>query len=200
MSVEYEPIPVLPMDLHSSGLDEKKTASFSSTHPCYEEDRHRCSQPQRCHGSRLKRVLIPAIMAFLALGASLAVLCILDGLLDGGISGGLLRRATDGTNSGNDSFVNNKFYLIVIFVGLFVVIMLAICLSAWCCKGNTTNHSFLPWLLISFNAKVPSKIPYVVHVTFAHAVEVWLVWSVSDVDYAQKASNRRNGLDLFPPQ
>jgi len=34
------------------------------------------------------------------------------------------------------SNVRPKVYLIVIFVGLLVVVILAIMLSAWCCKGE----------------------------------------------------------------
>jgi len=36
-----------------------------------------------------------------------------------------------------------KVYLVVIFVGLLVVIILAIMLSAWCCKGKQLRKRLL---------------------------------------------------------
>ena len=69
---------------------------------------------------------------------------------------GLVTRAVSDTTTGNEStftqhkcesksfflsspssyYVSPKVYLIVIFVGLLVVVILAIMLSAWCCKGE----------------------------------------------------------------
>jgi len=39
-------------------------------------------------------------------------------------------------SSQSSYYVSPKVYLIVIFVGLLVVVILAIMLSAWCCKGE----------------------------------------------------------------
>ncbi|EFI26547.1 hypothetical protein CC1G_15760 [Coprinopsis cinerea okayama7 len=52
------------------------------------------------------------------------------------------------TGSGGDSpFTSQKLYLIVIFVGLFVVLVLGIMLSVWCCKGAFKNPLCCPCYL-----------------------------------------------------
>ncbi|KIK56490.1 hypothetical protein GYMLUDRAFT_782470 [Collybiopsis luxurians FD-317 M1] len=150
MSVEYEPVPVQPMDLYSVrlvGLDEKNAHSHLHFHQEGAHDFSSCRHPQKCHSSRLKRVLVPVVMTLVTLGALFAVSCFLDAFVGEGIGGGLLKRATDGSGSGNDSFVNRKFYLIVIFVGLLVVVILGICLSAWCCRGSFENPLCCPCYL-----------------------------------------------------
>ncbi|KAF8492257.1 hypothetical protein JB92DRAFT_1244061 [Gautieria morchelliformis] len=93
-----------------------------------------------CHYTRLRRLAIPAILVILTT-AALIFLEISD--FDSG-AGGLLRRATDGTNS---SFVKNKLYLIVVIVGLFVVFIAGIALSFWCCKGSFENPCCCPCYL-----------------------------------------------------
>jgi len=74
-----------------------------------------------------------------------------------GASGGMLKRgveptinavdATTSTGSGQSSFIRRKLYLIVVFVGLFVCIVLAVMLSAWCCKGAFKNPLCCPCYL-----------------------------------------------------
>ncbi|KAF9037016.1 hypothetical protein BDZ89DRAFT_1061713 [Hymenopellis radicata] len=90
---------------------------------------------KRCHAVRMLRFLIPLLVVFLGLLALLGLSCYVRfdpfGFMDG--TAIFSRAVDDGTNSGN-SFTDNKLYLIVIFVGLFVVLILGICLSAWCCK------------------------------------------------------------------
>ena len=56
-------------------------------------------------------------------------------------------------SSPSSHYVNPKVYLIVIFVGLLVVVILAVMLSAWCCKGE--QPQFL--LFLSCLTKVYQK-------------------------------------------
>ncbi|KAG2066639.1 hypothetical protein BDR04DRAFT_1106457, partial [Suillus decipiens] len=39
------------------------------------------------------------------------------------------------TMRSSSSFTNKKLYLIIIFVGLLLVLLVAIMLSFWCCQG-----------------------------------------------------------------
>ncbi|RXW23727.1 hypothetical protein EST38_g2140 [Candolleomyces aberdarensis] len=78
----------------------------------------------------------------------------LAGLTTGG--GDLVRRAAEagasaatdaGTGSGNNPIVDKKYYLIIIFVGLVLVLFAGIMLSAWCCKGAFRNPLCCPCYL-----------------------------------------------------
>ncbi|KAJ6600457.1 hypothetical protein DFH09DRAFT_1271278 [Mycena vulgaris] len=104
-----------------------------------------------CHNTRLRRLLVPALLSLLALAALGALLCVLSDA-PGDIVEGLfhVKRAVngDGSNSGTESaFTKNKLYLVVVFVGLFVVVILAVMLSAWCCKGAFENPCCCPCYL-----------------------------------------------------
>ncbi|KAF6751920.1 hypothetical protein DFP72DRAFT_906496 [Ephemerocybe angulata] len=46
--------------------------------------------------------------------------------------------AATGADGSGSIFVDRKLYLIIIFVGLVVVVIFGIMLSAWCCKGSQT--------------------------------------------------------------
>lgn len=127
-------------------------------HQCEHGQQTSFSEHDNCHNFRLRRFLLPAILVFVALGGILAWSC-MRGMPGWGAD--LMARAlTDGSTSGESSFMKNKrqlaplthdfllinynliilraliVYLIVVFVGLFVVVILAIMLSAWCCKGQ----------------------------------------------------------------
>ncbi|CAE7231690.1 unnamed protein product [Rhizoctonia solani] len=106
-----------------------------------------CCGKNKCHARRL-RVLLPALLALLTI-ASLAIwLWCSDGLgdLSADVASSLWKRQSS-TSSGESSFVKNKLYLIVIFVGLFVCLILAIMLSAWCCKSSFENPLCCPCYL-----------------------------------------------------
>ncbi|CDO72034.1 hypothetical protein BN946_scf184943.g69 [Trametes cinnabarina] len=62
------------------------------------------------------------------------------------MAGFVKRQAVDNGN-GQDTFVHRKYYLIVVFVGLFLVFLAAICLSAWCCRGVFENPLCCPCYL-----------------------------------------------------
>ena len=66
-------------------------------------------------------------------------------------------------------------YLIIVFVGLFLVFLAAICLSAWCCRGR-----FRAFLVIEVDTtdiryeQVLSRTRYAAHAMFARGVVVWV--------------------------
>ncbi|KAJ6535055.1 hypothetical protein B0H19DRAFT_1184817 [Mycena capillaripes] len=110
---------------------------------------------KHCHNGSLKRILFPALMAIVALCGIFALFCFLgDGLADPGeMIEGLfhVKRAVDGgsgSGSGTESaFTKHKLYLIVVFVGLVVVVILGVMLSAWCCRGAFENPCCCPCYL-----------------------------------------------------
>lgn len=104
------------------------------------------------HSSRLRVLLFPALLTLLGLLAFLALSCAysagdLFGTLGTGIAGDLARRATGDTTTNNGPFIDRKLYLIIIFVGIVVVIILGIMLSAWCCRGAFENPLCCPCYL-----------------------------------------------------
>ncbi|KAJ7458731.1 hypothetical protein B0H11DRAFT_2317459 [Mycena galericulata] len=129
-------------------LDEKSPAYYA--HSRDDDSDTQWSAPARashthtpCHTSRLKR-LLPAILLTLLLLSGLLALAYLLGDTDPGelIDGVLhVKRAVTGSGSGGSSFTRRKLYLIVVFVGLFVVLVLAVMLSAWCCRGTPPTRS-----------------------------------------------------------
>ncbi|KAJ7484033.1 hypothetical protein B0H11DRAFT_2231765 [Mycena galericulata] len=75
--------------------------------------------PTPFHTTRLKRLLLPALLAL----SGLLVLAVLLGDTD---SAELV-----------DAFPHVKLYLILVFVRLLVMLILAVMLSVWCCRGVT---------------------------------------------------------------
>jgi len=107
------------------------------------------SDHRHCHNGRLRRFLVPALIAFVLLAGLFTFSCMDGSSLSGWGTEGLVSRAiTNGTNNGTGgSFIHNKLYLIVIFVGLLVVVVLAVMLSAWCCRGAFENPLCCPCYL-----------------------------------------------------
>ncbi|KAM5545748.1 hypothetical protein V8D89_000786 [Ganoderma adspersum] len=60
------------------------------------------------------------------------------------VLGDLMKRQSDGTTGSSSTFVSHKYYLIIVFVGLVLVVLAAICLSAWCCRGVFENPLCCP--------------------------------------------------------
>jgi len=109
---------------------------------------------RRCHNSRLKRYLLPALALLLLLFGLMAISCMqgYDSILSewgSGAGEGLFSRALGSgtTNGTGSSFTHRKLYLIVIFVGLFLVLVLGVMLSAWCCRGSFENPLCCPCYL-----------------------------------------------------
>ncbi|KAF8151353.1 hypothetical protein B0H34DRAFT_678003 [Crassisporium funariophilum] len=121
-------------------------APHAHTHEADENACNQCDAPpsehRGCHNATLRRLFLPAIIALLLLGGLLAYGCA-SGHGAPAWMDGLVRRAVgDGTSSSGTGgpFVNRKLYLVVIFVGLLVVVILAVMLSAWCCKVILMSH------------------------------------------------------------
>ncbi|KAJ8072748.1 hypothetical protein PM082_016307 [Marasmius tenuissimus] len=134
-------------DLHTHPGDEK----HCSQHQQLESYGGHCEADQpchrRCHKDRLRRVLIPVVATILGVAALFALSCFFDLSEVIGIgTEGLMKRAT-GEGTGENTFISRKYYLIVIFVGLVVVVLLGICLSFWCCKSSFENPLCCPCYL-----------------------------------------------------
>ena len=67
-------------------------------------------------------------------------------------------------------------YLVVIFVGLLVVLVLAVMLSAWCCRGIVflSPSELLFFLTVSFVRQDRLKTPCVALAICAPAAEAWV--------------------------
>ncbi|KAJ7757986.1 hypothetical protein B0H16DRAFT_1527762 [Mycena metata] len=150
------------MDLYAD-TDEKTRVFHDSHDHLHDHDdtetlqwsaRPNAAGHKHCHNGRLKRFLIPALVAIVALSGLFAVLCFLgesvgdpSEMLEGLFQ---VKRAVDGgdsTGSTGSTFTKHKLYLIVVFVGLFVVLVLGVMLSAWCCKGAFENPCCCPCYL-----------------------------------------------------
>ncbi|KAJ7443576.1 hypothetical protein FB451DRAFT_1568660, partial [Mycena latifolia] len=124
------------------------------------------SSHKACHNGRLRRILMPAMISLVALAGFIAE-----------IVGGLFQVKRAGTGDGSGStdsesaFTKHKLYLIVIFVGLLVVLILGVMLSAWCCKGAFENPCCCPCYLCACCGGLG-------------------VWSASDVACARRAWSR----------
>ncbi|KAL5513869.1 hypothetical protein ACEPAG_2630 [Sanghuangporus baumii] len=140
----YQPLPQDAMDTHSP----KEHAGQQCGHET------QCGSHKACHAARRRRLLLSAFI----IASILLLLGILGLMYTYGCSGmvemlgdgvGLIKRQTNG-NPNNDEdgvFVRNKLYLIVVFVGLFVCLVLAIMLAAWCCRGAFENPLCCPCYL-----------------------------------------------------
>jgi len=67
-------------------------------------------------------------------------------------------------------------YLVVIFVGLLVVLVFAVMLSAWCCKGIVflSPSELLSFLTVSFVRQDRLKTPCVALAICVPAAEAWV--------------------------
>ncbi|KAJ7616166.1 hypothetical protein DFH06DRAFT_1239312 [Mycena polygramma] len=144
---DHAPADEKPPAYHEHAHDQDEGAQWSlRTRPSLAGHKH-------CHNGRLRRILVPTLIAVVALAGLFALFCFLgDAFADPGeMMESLfhLKRAVDGdSGSGTEStFTKNKLYLIVVFVGLFVVVILAIMLSAWCCRGAFENPCCCPCYL-----------------------------------------------------
>lgn len=167
-SFKYSPVPVIEQPLpssklsldgtvHSPSLSEK---GFHAGCQHFADEPHSCeeggyahptsSNHRRCHNGRLHRFLLPAaIVSVVLLLLGCAMLAFNSSCLgyDSGMEGLVARALGSTTTSSGGTFTKNKLYLVVIFVGLLVVVILAIMLSAWCCKGAFKNPLCCPCYL-----------------------------------------------------
>ncbi|KAF8797825.1 hypothetical protein BYT27DRAFT_6925634 [Phlegmacium glaucopus] len=154
ISVTNQPQPSVNLDFKqpiATSPFREKSLEDAQNHHDYEMHHHSSSSSEHheCHKNRLRQLFLPAILALLVLGGLLAWTCVnWHGLSNLGIDNLVGRAVSDttSTNTGN-MFIHNKLYLIVLFVGLFVVLILGIMLSAWCCKGSFSNPLCCPCYL-----------------------------------------------------
>jgi len=154
-NVTRQPISLTSMDPYYH--DEKSRNPPACTSDDCECSNSDATSHRACHKSRLRQLLLPAFISVVTIAAIIFVSCINDlialGVFDSGDGAlGLGKRAlgardSSGTGTGDSSFVNNKLYLIIIFVGLFLVLIFAIMLSAWCCRGSFENPCCCPCYL-----------------------------------------------------
>ncbi|KAH0835546.1 hypothetical protein J3R83DRAFT_9248, partial [Lanmaoa asiatica] len=101
-----------------------------------------------CHQARIRRLLLPIVLLLVAVGATLVVSCVSDiDLFDLVSLGGDVNGSPLGKRQSTSSFTSNKLYLIIIFVGLFLVLIAGVMLSFWCCKGAFENPLCCPCYL-----------------------------------------------------
>ncbi|KAI0643448.1 hypothetical protein C8Q79DRAFT_915156 [Trametes meyenii] len=118
----------------------------------------------RCERARSRRVVTALLLATFSFGLFLLISFLWNaafnegswlsslGLVEDGSGSawtamsGFVKRAAD-NGSGQGTFVDKKYYLIIVFVGLFLVVLAAICLSAWCCRGAFENPLCCPCYL-----------------------------------------------------
>ncbi|KII84954.1 hypothetical protein PLICRDRAFT_45809 [Plicaturopsis crispa FD-325 SS-3] len=105
----------------------------------HDHESHACRK-----ASRLRRVLLPALLSVLALCAVLFVACMSDA--GDALGLGMGKRAENTSGSGN-TLVDKKYYLIIVFVGLLLVVIFGVMLSAWCCRGSFENPLCCPCYL-----------------------------------------------------
>lgn len=106
---------------HILPQDEKRphdhTGSSHTHGPSNCEDcESRAPCHRKCHGSRLRRFLVPALAALLTLSAVLALSCVTGFDFFGLAAGGLVKRATDPNGNTDGTFVNNKRALLLLYI------------------------------------------------------------------------------------
>jgi len=133
--------------------DEKRSPYFAHSHPhihdsgCEQSDLY---SHRTCHKSRRRRLVIHALLTLSALASIIAISCWNDIQTlnifgsDDGLQG-IGKRAVG--NSNGSTLVDKKYYLIIVFVGLVLVLIAGLCLSAWCCKGSFQNPLCCPCYL-----------------------------------------------------
>jgi len=172
--VTRQPMSLSSMDPYYEHDEKHHNPPPYAPHDCECADPNAPSH-RACHESRSRRLLIPALISTVTVIAIILISCIHDLVTLGVFSAddgvlGLGKRAlgardSSGTDSGS-SFVDNKcafsnfdvnsygtglmqtnclVYLIIVFVGLFLVLVFGIMLSAWCCRGISRSLLSTTW-------------------------------------------------------
>ncbi|EIW74180.1 hypothetical protein CONPUDRAFT_147810 [Coniophora puteana RWD-64-598 SS2] len=193
--IYYQPALSNSMQLCTQDIeasDEKRPHQCSQEHqlsgaPC---DCATAGSHRSCHKARLRRFLLPVAISLFVVGGLLVLSCVsemdfMDLLLGG--DGVVLGKRQTSSSGQQSSFTSKKLYLIIVFVGLFLVLIAAIMLSAWCCRG---------YRILINGAKVHSTTRYVARATSARVAAVWLVSSASGVVSAPQVSTKRSSFLL----
>ncbi|KAI5991131.1 hypothetical protein EDD15DRAFT_1114939 [Pisolithus albus] len=132
-----------PSDEKCSGIRASQCQIDHYNYVDESQARCQCSQTQLYHTSHkawLRKVLVLILLMLLVLGAIILMWCMTDAdsfeMMLGGDSDpvSLVKR-----KSSESTFTKKKLYLIIIFVGLFLAVEVAIILSFWCCRGAFEN-------------------------------------------------------------
>ncbi|EJC99436.1 uncharacterized protein FOMMEDRAFT_22957 [Fomitiporia mediterranea MF3/22] len=158
----YQPLPQESMDVYSPYSSSKEhIPNHDHTHRhCQCQSQSECetqnSSHNACHARR-RRCLIHFLLAsagvlLLLAAASFVYSCGWEsvlGMMGDGAEMALGKRQSNGSSNNDQQgvFVKNKLYLIVVLVGLFVCLILAIMLAAWCCRGAFNNPLCCPCYL-----------------------------------------------------
>jgi len=102
----------IPLDLSEKYQDECQQHLSANPRSCEECHHHSTAGPplsnlnhRRCHGGRLRSLLIPALIALLVLGGALAYICLNHGMMMSALGmDNLIARAVDDTTTGGESF------------------------------------------------------------------------------------------------
>jgi len=138
--------------------DKRVLAQFqqqqSQEHQHDGQCKHQC---EHAHNGRSPRRYLISAFALLFSLTTLSVLVLFfgdwstGGWAKAGSEGAgswFIKRATQAAGSAEDSpFIKNKLWLIVLIVGLFLVLIAGVMLSAWCCKGAFENPLCCPCYL-----------------------------------------------------
>ncbi|KAJ7875035.1 hypothetical protein B0H13DRAFT_2348363 [Mycena leptocephala] len=115
-------------------------ASAGEKSPGRDDEWSSPTHTRACNG-RLRQTLFPALIAIVALSGLVALFCLLCGHMAMAEPGEiietiLLAKRSSESDSKKTSFTRNKLYLIIIFVGLFLVIILGFFL-VWCYRSRS---------------------------------------------------------------
>jgi len=138
MPVPYQPIP--SMDEKHSPPNHQLPQSGECHNACGGGGHEECRNSFR--RTIVRQVALAAALSFMVTLVLFFGSCMND--MGSGSLDDIMKRATDSSGANNGSFVHNKLYLIIVFVGLFIVFILAIMLSAWCCRGSFNNPLCCP--------------------------------------------------------
>lgn len=146
MSITKQPQALQSLDLYSDLHTSNEKHNHGQGGDCEGCPSSRASH-RNCRKSRLRRLLFPSMVALVVLGTVMLFSCLGGHDVIGWGAEDLVKRATGTTTGNGGTFTHNKLYLIVIFVGLLVVLVLGVMLSAWCCKGSFKNPLCCPCYL-----------------------------------------------------
>ena len=132
VSVTEQPLPSgkLSLDMQSPApsLSEKysdecqqQAVNSRSCEECHHHSTAASSNRRRCHNGRLRRLLVPALIALLLLGGALAYGCLNHGFSALGMDDLVARAVTDTTTGNESTFTKHKCELQIPFFFLFFI-------------------------------------------------------------------------------
>ncbi|KAH8801973.1 hypothetical protein DL96DRAFT_1823496 [Flagelloscypha sp. PMI_526] len=133
---------------HPSMDSEKASLHLHST--LQQEHPQECMhQHHSSHVPNWRHFVLPLVLSTISLIVVLLLSSVLaEAMGFDGVTSMLTKRASHAEDDNNGNvFIDKKYYIIVLVVGIVLVILLGICLSAWCCKGAFQNPLCCPCYL-----------------------------------------------------